>query len=327
MKTIRSCLALLGAALLLLTHLSAFAQPNDYPSKPIHLIVPFSAGGVVDSIARVIGERLGAKYGTPVVVENRAGAAGSIGTAAVARAAPDGYTLLFVSPGFMTAPSLQKGLPWNPVKDFRAVAGLGLIPNVIVVPASSNFKTLPDLIDYAKKNPGKLEYGSSGIGTTQHLAGELLAQKLKLKLVHVPYKGQPEAVSDLLAERLSFMPLSVGLALPHMKAGKLRALAVTTAKRSQFLPEVPTVEEAAATPGYEVSTWFGIVATARTPDALLRKLSADTAAALASPEVKQKMDNLGLELNVQSGADFDTYLRSESTKWTLVLQQAGISPE
>jgi tripartite-type tricarboxylate transporter receptor subunit TctC len=318
---------MLSAALLLLSCFHAKAQPIDYPTKPIHLIVPFSAGGVVDSIARVIGERLSAKYGKTFVVENRAGAGGSIGTDAVARAAPDGYTLLFVSPGFMTAPSLQKGLSWSPTRDFRAVAGIGLIPNVIVVPAASAVKTLPEFIDYAKKNPAKLAYGSSGIGTTQHLAGELLAQKLDLKLVHVPYKGQPEAVGDLLAGRLSFMPLSVGLALPHLKDGKLRALAVTTSKRSQFLPDIPTVEEASKLAGYEVSTWFGIVAPTKTPDAVLRKLSADLSEVLALPGVKEKMGNLGLELNVQSGADFDGYLRSESTKWTSVLQQAGIKPD
>jgi tripartite-type tricarboxylate transporter receptor subunit TctC len=319
---------LLGCAAALPLLISAPASAEDaYPSKPIHLIVPFSGGGVVDSIARIVGQQLSAKYGQPVIVDNKAGAGGSIGTEFVARSAPDGYTLLVVSPGHAVAPSLIKGVTWNPVRDFRAVEGFGVIPNVFVVPPDVPVKNMKELIALAKSSQTPLTYATAGIGTSNHLSGELLAQSAGIKLTHVPYKGQPEALNDLLAGRVTMMPLTAALAVPYIKDGKLRALAVTTDKRSSALPDLPTVAEAANLPGYAVGTWFGLVAPAKTPDAVVQKLSTDIAAILAQPEVKAKFDVLGMELAPQSPKQFDAFIASEFDRWSKVIKAAGIEAQ
>ncbi|RYE58013.1 MAG: tripartite tricarboxylate transporter substrate binding protein, partial [Hyphomicrobiales bacterium] len=250
MNRLRRILAASTGAILLAAALPVAAQ-EAYPTKPIRIVVPFTAGGVVDSIARLVGERLSAKYGQPVVVENKAGAGGSIGTETVARSAPDGYTLLCVSPGHSVAPSLIKGITWDPVKDFRAIEGLGIVPNVFVVHPDFPAKSMGELVALAKASPNPLTYATAGIGTSNHLSGELLSQSAGIKLTHVPYKGQPDAMNDLLAGRVTMMPLTAALAAPHIKAGKLRALAVTTAKRSTAMPDLPTVAEAASLPGYD----------------------------------------------------------------------------
>ncbi|MGJ7526027.1 tripartite tricarboxylate transporter substrate binding protein [Variovorax sp. GB1P17] len=304
----------------------ALAQGN-YPSKPIRIIVPFTAGGVVDSIARLVGERLSVKYGQPVIVENKAGAGGSIGTDYVAKAAPDGYTLLCVSPGHAVAPSLIKGVAWNPVRDFRAIEGFGVIPNVFVVPTEVPAKTMAELVAMAKKANPPLTYATAGMGTSNHLSGELLAQSAGIKLTHVPYRGQPDALSDLLAGRVTMMPLTVALAVPHIKTGKLRPLAVTTSKRSSALPDIPTVAEATGLKGYDVGTWFGFVAPVKTPDAIAAKLSADVAEILADPAMKSKFDVLGLEVAPQGPKQFDAFIASEYDKWSKVIKTAGIEAQ
>lgn len=304
----------------------SFAQ-DSFPSKPVRIIVPFSAGGIVDAIARTVGEKLATRYGQPVIVENKTGAGGSIGTDFVAKAAPDGYTLLLVSPGHAVIPSLQKNVGWNPVRDFKAVAGIGIVPNIIVVHPSVAANTLPELLDLAKKSSAPVTYSTAGIGTSNHLAGELLAQEAGIQLTHVPYKGQPEALNDLLAGRVSMMPLSTALALQHVKAGKLRALAVTTAKRSSAAPDLPTVAEAAKLPNYDVGTWFGLVAPAKLPEPVMRKLSADVAAVLAMPEIRTKFEGMGMEFAPQSGPEFDALVSREFTRWGRVIKQAGIEPQ
>jgi len=304
----------------------AFAQ-GDYPSKPIRIIVPFTAGGVVDSIARLVGERLSSKYGQPVIVENRTGAGGSIGTDYVAKAAPDGYTLLCVSPGHVVTPSLIKGVAWNPVRDFRAIEGFGVIPNVFVVPAEVPAKTMAELVAMAKKANPPLTYATAGVGTSNHLSGELLAQSAELKLTHVPYRGQPDALGDLLAGRVTMMPLTVALAVPHIKTGKLRPLAVTTSKRSAALPDTPTVAESTGLKGYDVGTWFGFVAPVKTPDAIVARLSADVAEILADPAMKPKLDLLGLEVAPQGPKQFDAFIASEYDKWSKVIKTAGIEAQ
>ncbi len=327
MTTIRRTFLAAAAGALALGALPVSAQEN-YPNRPIRIVVPFTAGGIVDSIARIIGEKLSTKYGQPVLVENKAGAGGAIGTDSVAKAAPDGYTLLLVSPGHAVAPSLQKGVSWNPVRDFRSVIGLGVVPNAIVVHPSVPAKTMGELIELAKKNAASpLTFASAGIGTSNHLAGELLAQEADVKLSHVPYKGQPDALNDLLSGRITMMPLTVALAMPHIKAGKLRPLAVTTAKRSAALPELPTVAEAAKLPNYEVGTWFGLVAPAKVPEPILRKLGADVAEILALPDVKAKLEGMGMELAPQRGTDFDAFVSREFTKWSKVIKQAGLEPQ
>jgi tripartite-type tricarboxylate transporter receptor subunit TctC len=327
MTIIRRTSLAVAAGALALGALPVSAQEN-YPNRPIRIVVPFTAGGIVDAIARTIGDKLSTKYGQPVVVENKAGAGGAIGTDAVAKSAPDGYTLLLVSPGHAVAPSLQKGVSWNPVRDFRSVAGLGVVPNAIVVHPSVPVKTMGELIELAKKNAASpLTYASAGIGTSNHLAGELLAQEADVKLSHVPYKGQPDALNDLLAGRITMMPLTVALAMPHIKAGKLRPLAVTTARRSAAMPELPTVAEAAKLPNYEVGTWFGLVAPAKVPEPILRKLGADVAEILAQPDVKAKLEGMGMELAPQRGPDFDGFVNSEFVKWSKVIKQAGLEPQ
>jgi len=304
---------------------TALAQ-DSYPAKTIKIVVPFSAGGIVDSAARLVGEKLASRYGQAVVIENRTGAGGAIGTDYAARAPADGYTLLLVSPSHAVAPSLQKNVTWNPVRDFKAVAGFGIVPNVIVVHPSVPAKTMPELISLAKKSDPPLTYSTAGMGTSNHLAGELLAQETGIKLTHVPYKGQTDALNDLLAGRVSMMPLTAALAIPHVKAGKLRALAVTTAKRASVAPDLPTVAESANLPNYEVGTWFGLVAPAATPAPVLNQLAADVKAILAMPDVKAKFASLGMELDPQSPAEFDAFVASEYEKWGKVIKQAGIEP-
>ncbi|TFZ03426.1 tripartite tricarboxylate transporter substrate binding protein [Ramlibacter rhizophilus] len=315
-----------AAAAMGLAAAPAFAQ-EAYPNKPIRIIVPFTAGGIVDSIARTIGEKMSTRYGQPVVVENRAGAGGAIGTDLAAKAPADGYTLLLVSPGHAVAPTLQKGVSWHPTRDFKAVAGIGVVPNVIVVHPSVPAKTMPELIDLAKKASAPMTYATAGIGTSNHLAAELLAQEAGIKLTHVPYKGQPDALNDLLGGRVDLMPLTAALAMQHVKAGKLRALAVTTASRASAAPELPTVAEAAKLPNYEVGTWFGLVAPAKTPEPVMRKLSADVADILTQPDVKAKLQGMGMELAPQKGAEFDAFVDREFTKWSKVIKQAGIEPQ
>jgi len=326
MTVIRRTVLAAAASALALAAAPSLAQ-DSYPNKPIRIIVPFTAGGIVDSIARTIGDKMSTKYGQPVIVENKAGAGGAIGTDAAAKAPADGYTLLLVSPGHAVAPSLQKGVSWNPVRDFKAIAGIGVVPNVIVVHPDLPVKTMAELVEHAKKSSTPLTYATAGIGTSNHLSGELLAQEAGVKLTHVPYKGQPDALNDLLAGRVDMMPLTAALAMQHVKAGKLRALAVTTAKRASAAPELPTVAEAAKLPDYEVGTWFGLVAPAKVPDAVMRKLSADVTEILAMPDVKTKLQGMGMELAPESGANFDAFVGREFTKWSKVIKKAGIEPQ
>ena len=325
MKYLKRTMATVMGVAAMSMSLTAAAQ-DDFPKKPIRIIVPYPAGGVVDAIARAVGDKLSNKYGQPVIVENKTGAGGAIGTEYVAKSAADGYTLLMVSPSHAVAPLLQKSITWDPVRDFRGVAGFGVIPNVIVVHPSSSAKTMAEFVETARKSAMPPTYASSGIGTSSHLTGELLAQSARIPLTHVPYKGQPEAISDLLAGRVDMMPMSTSLALPHINAGKLRPLAVTTATRSLALPNVPTVAEAAKLPGFEVGTWLALVTPARTPDPVVKKLSADVAQALALPDVQKKFQTLALEGVPQTGQGFDTFLRQEVAGWSAVVKQAGIQP-
>ena len=314
------------AATLLAATLPAFAQDN-FPNRPIRIVVPFTAGGVVDSVARLIGEKLSTKYGQPVIVENRVGAGGSIGTDFVAKAPADGYTLLCVSPSHAVAPILNKGVTWNPTRDFRGIEGFGIVPNIVVVHPDLPVKDMADLIAMAKRSAQPLTFATAGVGTSNHLAGELLAQVADIKLTPVPYKGQPEALNDMLAGRVTLMPLTSALALGHMRSGKLKGLAVTTAKRSVASPQLPTVAETPGMTGYEVGTWFGMVAPAKTPDPVVRKLSADMREIIGMPDVKAKLEGLGMEFTPQGPAEFDAFVAGEFTKWTRVMKRAGVEPQ
>lgn len=314
---------LAACALAMLAPASAMAQ-GDYPSRTIKIVVPFSAGGIVDSVARLIGDKLATRYGQAVVVENRTGAGGAIGTDYVARAPADGYTLLLVSPSHAVAPILKKNIAWNPVRDFKAIAGFGIVPNIIVVHPSVPAKTMAELIALAKQSDPSMTYSTAGVGTSNHLSGELLAQEAHIKLTHVPYKGQTDALNDLLAGRVEMMPLTAALAIQQVQAGKLRGLAVTTAKRASAVPDLPTVAEAADLPDYAVGTWFGLVAPAATPAEVREKLARDVSEIIAMPDVQAKFASLGMELSPQSPAEFDAFVAAEFDKWGKVFKQAGI---
>ncbi|SCB21551.1 tripartite tricarboxylate transporter substrate binding protein [Cupriavidus alkaliphilus] len=317
-----ACAALTPAATL-----AAADDAARFPDRPVRIIVPFSAGGVVDSVTRITAENMAKVLQQAVIVENKTGAGGAIGADLVAKAPADGHTLLAVSPSFVVGPLLNPSIQGKGGKDFRAVAGIGAVPNVIVVPASSPLRTLPQLLDAARKQPGTLTYASAGIGTSNHLSAELLAQMTRVKLTHVPYKGQPEALSDLLGARVSMMALTSAIARQQVQSGKLRALAVTSARRTAVLPDVPTVAEAAQLPGYEVGAWFGLVAPQGTPDAVVRKLADAAARATADPATARRLAELGMDVAPQPAAAFDRFLDAETKKWTGVLKTAGITAQ
>ena len=319
---------IVGAALCALAAgaLPASARADAFPSKPLRIVVPFPPGGIVDVVARAVGDKLSAKYGQPVVVDNRPGAGGSLGTALVAKAAPDGYTMLMLGTGFTVQPLMMKDLPWSNA-DFRAVLGIGSVPNIIVVHPNVPAKNAAELVDLARRSPDPLTYGSPGMGSSPHLSGELLAQKAGIRLTHVPYKGQPEAVTDLLGGRITMMALSAALAGPHIKAGRLRPLGVTANTRIVAHPDLPTVAESAGLPDYDVRPWTGVFVPANTPEAIVRKLAADMAEALSLPDVKARMDGIGMELAFQPHAQFDAFVKREAAGWKEVLRKAGIEAQ
>ncbi len=301
-----------------------WANADNYPSKPIKIIVPFTAGGVVDLITRTIADPLSQKYGQSVVVENRTGAGGSIGTAYVAREPADGYTLLSVSPSHAVAPSIIKNLSWDPVKDFNAILAFGFVPNVFVVNPKVPAKTMTEFIELAKKSTTPLTYATAGNGTSNHLSGALLAQMAGIKLEQVPYRGQTDALSDLLAGRVDSMPLTIALARQHITDGKLRALAVTTPTRASSLPDVPTIAESTTLHDYDVRTWFGFVAPKGVPDGIVQKLSTDISEILSRDDIKQKLALIGLEIQTQSPAEFDKFIAAEQQKWAALLKLEGV---
>jgi tripartite-type tricarboxylate transporter receptor subunit TctC len=315
-----------AAFALLLLALAAQGVAQPYPSKPIRVIVPYPPGGVVDVIARSVGERMTQTIGQPSVIENRVGAASAIGTELVARAAPDGYTLIVASPAHTTNISLNSKLTWHPIRSFAPVAMVGVIPNAILVHPSMPAKTLAEFISHAKANPGKINYASAGAGSSVHLAAELLQQMAQIKMVHIPYKGQPEAVTALITGEVSMMPLTMALAKARVQAGQARALAVTTPKRSSALPDLPTVAESGY-PGYEVSTWFGYLAPAGTPPEVVNKLNAEINAALKHPDVEKRLVALGAELDPGTPQAFGAYLEADMTRWARVIKQAGIKSD
>ena len=298
----------------------------QYPAKPLRLVVPFAPGGSTDIFARLVAERLAAPLGQPVVVENRAGAAGNLGAEAVARAAPDGYTLLMASNGIATNMALFANLAFDGRRDFTPIAKIGYAPLVIVVPVSSPLKSLKDLIAMAKAEPGKLTYASAGNGSSGHLAGELLKSTAKVDILHVPYKGGAPAITDLLGERISFMPINPVEVIAHIRAGRLRALAVASDKRLPLLPDVPTVAEAGLA-GYEASVWWGLVTPAKTPPEIVRQLNAETNKALANPAIANKLGELGIVVTPATPDQFAAFIKSQTELWSDVVKSAGIKPD
>ncbi|MEW6256225.1 MAG: tripartite tricarboxylate transporter substrate binding protein [Pseudomonadota bacterium] len=295
-----------------------------FPDRPIRIIVPYPPGGSNDVIARILAENLQQQWKQPVIVDNRSGAGGNVGAGEVARAEPDGYTLLLSAPGPLAInSSLYKNLTYNPLKDFAPIALVANVPIVLAVNPQLKVETVKDLVALAKAEPGKLNYGSSGNGTTNHLAGELFEELAKIKMVHVPYRGAAPAMNDLVAGHIPVMFDNMPAVRPQVDAGKIRALAVCGTQRSPLFPELPTMIEAGV-PGFDASAWFGLVAPAKTPQPVLDTLIAGVKAALAQPEMVKKFADLGAEPGATFGPQFGAFLETESAKWGKVVADAGV---
>ncbi len=326
-----SAASLLALFILFCTTNNAMAQ-NTFPNKPIRLIVPFPAGGATDNIARPLQNELLSTAKWNVVIDNKPGAGGNIGAEAVAKSLPDGYTWLMASVGThgINQPLYTQGggkLPFDPIKDFTPISLVAELPNVLVLnpewAAKNNINSVNDLIRYAKANPGKVNMASSGNGTSIHMAGELFKSMTNTFMVHLPYKGSPPAVTDLMAGNVDIMFDNLPSSINFIRAGKLKALAVTSAKRSPAFPDLPTIAEAANLPGYEATSWFGIVGPANMPPDILSKTSAELMKAINSPTVKEKYLAMGAEPVGNTPAQFSTYIKNEITKWTKVVKDSG----
>jgi tripartite-type tricarboxylate transporter receptor subunit TctC len=301
-------------------------QASDYPARPIRLIVPFAPGGSNDIMARLVGQKFSENMGQQVIVDNRPGASGIVGTEIAARGTPDGYTLLMMSLTLAVNPSLYRKLPYDTEKSLVPVTLVASAPLMLVVHPSLPVKSLKDLIAYAKAHPGKLNFGSGGRGATPHLAGEMLKTMAGLEMTHVPYKGGGPALADLVGGQIQLMLENIPSTLPFVKAGKLRALAVSGSSRSALLPDLPTLDEAGLK-GYEIVGWNGLFFPAGTPRPIVQKIHAETVKMLAQPDVKERLATLGAEGVGSSPAEFAAFVRSEIAKWARVVKQAGLQPE
>jgi tripartite-type tricarboxylate transporter receptor subunit TctC len=321
-----AALALSAANLTLAGGALAQGAAQTFPSRGITIVIPATPGGAIDLTARVMGPKLTDAWSKPVVVENKAGATGIIGTEFIAKAAPDGYTLVLVASSHAINPSMFKKLPYDTVKSFDPVVLTHVLPLMLVVHPSLPVKNVQELIAYGKANPGKLSFASSGPGGAPHMSGELFKSMAGIDMLHVPYKGSTAAHADLLSGRTSLMFDTVTAINPHVKSGAVRALAVTTAKRSAAAPDVPTMTEAELK-GYETSTWGGILAPAGTPKDVVDKLNAEMNKALAAPDVRQRMLDAGIEPAGGTPQQFAAFIQSEMVKWGKVAKTAGIQPE
>ena len=312
----------LAAASLAIAGIAPAAAQN-YPSKPITMVVPFSAGGTTDILARIVGQALGTELGQTIIIDNKPGAGGNIGGQAASRAPADGYTLFMGTVGTHAInQALYKKMPFDPIKDFAPLSRVANVPNLLVAHPSQPFKTVPELIAYAKANPGAVNFGSSGSGSSIHLSGELFKSMANVDMVHVPYKGSAPAVTDLLGNQIGIMFDNMPSAIQHVRSGKLRPIAVTTAKRSPELPDVPTIAEAGV-PGYEATSWFGLCAPANTPAPVMDKLHAALTKVLKDPAVIKKIGDQGGEVVIETPAQFDAFIKSEAAKWGKVVKESG----
>jgi tripartite-type tricarboxylate transporter receptor subunit TctC len=323
-------LASLTAAVFALAFGLAIAAPasaDQYPSRTIHLVVGFPPGGINDIVARLIAPKMSQTLGQTVVVENRPGAGGTIGAEHVAQAEPDGYTLLLGSVSNLAmASALYKSLPYDSTKDFAPIALVAASPNIMVVNPAFPVHTVKDLIKLAKEKPGTINYASAGIGTSNHLTVELLKVMTGINIVHVPFKGDTPAVTAVLANQVPMMFPTLPVALPYIKSGKLRAVAVSSAKRSSLLPDVPTVAESAGLPEFAVSVWVGVVAPPKTPQAIVEKLNTAIRKAADAPDTREHLAKLGVEPDTDTPAEFASYIASETKQWSKVARSANIKP-
>ena len=300
------------------------ARADDFPSKPIRIVVPFTPGGPTDLMARTVGRSLSASLGQPVIVDNRPGGGGVIGMGEITRQPADGYTLVFPSILAVTNPALMPNYPFDTLRDFAPLTVVGYIPHALVVRPDFEAASLPALVALAKARPGRLSYGSSGNGTSAHLGAALFAQRAGIEVTHVPYRGAGPAVQDLLGGQIQFMFLDMSTALPQIKAGKLRAIAVAPSRRFVGLPDVPTVAEQGY-PGFDVHGWYGLMARAGTPEPVMQKLYAEVRRALESQEVKDVFRAQGIEPGGQTPAEFTTLVRNDLGLWKRTVDQLHIS--
>jgi len=302
----------------------AWAQSGNFPERPIRFIAANAPGGGLDITARAIAPKLSAAFGQQVIVDNRAGAAGSIASDIVAKSTPDGYTVMVASLGGLAVnTNLYKGLTYHPLRDFAPITWATSGSNVLVVHPSVPARSVQELIALAKAQPDKLSYGSSGAGNAGHLAGELFNGMAGIKMVHIPYKGGAPAMIDLLAGQIQLIFSSAPTAVPQVKAGRIRGLAVTTARRSVILPELPTIAEAGL-PGFEADNWYGVVTTMKSPRAVIDRLNTEIVRALHTADVKQALLTQGLEVRTSTPQEFGAYMKSEFDKWAKVIKDAGI---
>jgi tripartite-type tricarboxylate transporter receptor subunit TctC len=320
MATRRAAIGLIAMSFAACVHIpSAVAQ--DYPSRPVKWVVGYPAGGATDILARLIGQRLSERLGQQFVIENKPGAGNNVGTEAVVNADPDGYTVLLVNPANGINASLYAKLSFNFIRDIAPVAGIARVPNVMIVPNDFPAKTVAEFIAYAKANPGKVNMASSGNGTSIHLSGELFKAMTGVEMQHVPYRGSAPAVTDMIGGRVQVMFDNMPSCIGHIKAGTLRALAVTTAQRSAELPDVPTVGDTVK--GYEASAWFGMGAPKNTPKPVIDKLNKEINAILAEPDIKKRLAELGGVTLIGTPDDFGKIIASETDKWEKVVKFAG----
>jgi tripartite-type tricarboxylate transporter receptor subunit TctC len=306
------------AALMLAT--PAFAQ---YPAKPIRIIVPFPAGGSADIMARVVGQKMTETWGQQMVIDNRPGAGGNIAAEVAAKSAPDGYTLFLCTVGTHAIhQTLYDKLPFDPMKDFSAVAYIAGVPNVVVVHPSIPVKSVKELIAFIKTRPGQINFGSPGAGSSVHMSGEMLKVMAGLDMTHIPYKGNPQAVTDLVAGQIQLMITNMPPVVPYIQSGRLRALAVTTKTRSLALPDLPTMEEAGL-PGYESSAWFGLVSPAAVPRDIVNKLNAEVVRIVGLEDVKRSLASQGADPLVMTPDEFGAFMRAETAKWAKIIKASG----
>ena len=298
---------------------------DSYPTRPIRVIVPFAPGGGLDISTRLIGQKLTEKWGQNIVVDSRPGAATIVGTEIASKAAPDGYTLLMITTTFAINPGLYPKLPYDPARDFTPVTQLNFQPNVVVVAPSFAGKSVKDLIALAKAKPGELTFATPGAGSAPHLSAEMFQRAAGVSMIHVPYKGIPPAVTDVLGGRVTMLFTTTISAAPHIKAGKLRAVAITSAKRQASMPDVPTVGE--TLPGYRAEAFQGMVVPARVPQAIVNKLSAEVARIVRLPDISERFQLDGAEAVGSTPKEFAAFLKTEMQKWSKVIKDAGIKPD
>jgi tripartite-type tricarboxylate transporter receptor subunit TctC len=303
--------------------LPALASAQQYPDHPIRLIVPVPPGGGVDILSRAIGQKMSISMGVPVIVENRAGASAAIGTEALAKSPPDGYTIMMGYSAHATNPIFNPNLPYDTKKDFAAIAHVGYIPLILVVPASSPANSVKDLIALAKARPGELQFASGGAGAGAHLSGELLKVMAGVDVVHVPYKGNAPALNDVLGAHVSMMFDTINTSLPHVKAGSLKALAVTSKERSSLAPEVPTMIEAGL-PGFEISAWYVMFAPAKVPKDIMQRLNAEVNKAIRDPQLRASLGAQGVELTGGTSEEADAFVNSEIDRWARIIKATGM---